>query len=535
MQKRQPRIRSLLVAILSIAPAAIAACTPPPAIEAKLRLHADVSVYEELGSWFGDRHQFACAAQAYREAIGLSPGSPRLLYLLGLSLYSAGNVEQAIPPLQQSIDIAPEVLKPHLLLGTAYAQLKQYPQANAQWQAAVKIDPRSPIALDGLSHSLLAEGKYAEVVDLLRQAPPDENLAIDLSQAYVQLKMFDDADKVLTSALKQQPTSARVANALISVDIKQFRFQDAEKLGAKTAQQHPNDLATQKLYLQTLVLAGNRAVARPLAKRWLVKAPRDFDLLLINAVQEREAGELENARKHLQEAVTINPNSSTVHFELGLVLSQLNDPAGVKVQMQRALELGAVEPEVHLELAKALRSLGETADAAEQLKLYQQRLQQQHAGAVAASKMAQGDKEMAAGNPGKAAALYHEALDATPDDPQLNFKLAVALDGTGDISGERAALEKAIQINPDLAVAYNQLGFLASKSGDSAAAEKHFREALRAAPGFTEAWVNLAATLGLQSRFEEAQQADNRALQLDPKNPQALLLRDTLAKALAQH
>ena len=64
--------------------------------------------------------------------------------------------------------------------------------------------------------------------------------------------------------------------------------------------------------------------------------------------------------------------------------------------------------------------------------------------------------------------------------------------------------------------------------------KKHFREAVRAAPRFTEAWVNLAATLGLQSRFTEAQDAVTNALRIDPQNPQALLLRDTIAKALAQ-
>ena len=121
-----------------------------------------------------------------------------------------------------------------------------------------------------------------------------------------------------------------------------------------------------------------------------------------------------------------------------------------------------------------------------------------------------------------------------PDDAQINYKLAVALDKTGDLTGERLALEKAIQINPDLAVAQNQLGFLDSQSGNRISAEKHFREAVRAAPRFTEAWVNLAATLGLQSRFTEAQDAVTNALRLEPQNPQALLLRDTIAKALAQ-
>ena len=189
---------------------------------------------------------------------------------------------------------------------------------------------------------------------------------------------------------------------------------------------------------------------------------------------------------------------------------------------------------MHFELGKVLRALGDNQEASTEVKTYQQGLLERNHHALAASKFAQGDKAMSAGKPQEAIPLYREALDNTPDDALLDFKLAVALDQTGDIASERTLLEKAIQLNPDLASAQNQLGFLASRSGDSATAEKHFREAVRSAPGFTEAWVNLAASLGLQSRFSEAQEAVQYALQLEPKNPQALLLKDTLAKALAE-
>jgi thioredoxin-like negative regulator of GroEL len=44
------------------------------------------------------------------------------------------------------------------------------------------------------------------------------------------------------------------------------------------------------------------------------------------------------------------------------------------VQFEKAIELGAQEPEIRFELAKVLRTLGETEQAQEQLKLYQQAL-----------------------------------------------------------------------------------------------------------------------------------------------------------------
>jgi len=111
----------------------------------------------------------------------------------------------------------------------------------------------------------------------------------------------------------------------------------------------------------------------------------------------------------------------------------------------------------------------------------------------------------------------------------------VALDKAGDSAGEHEALEKAVEIDPDMAIAQNQLGYLDSRSGDVAAAEKHFREAVRAAPAYTEAWINLAATLGMESKFHEAQQAIDSALKLEPTNSEALQLRQDLTASQSQH
>jgi tetratricopeptide (TPR) repeat protein len=527
--------RNLLVLAAIVGPPLFssAVCIPPPALQTKLRAGPTADVYREIGAWFGKTNQYSCAAEAYRSGLKLQPHSAKLAYLLGLSLYSAGATQDAIEPLEQSVKIAPKVLQPHLILAAALNRLQRNSEAESQWQAALKIDPHSPAALDGLSKCWLAEKKFADVVDLLRAARLNEDLTVDLGEAYLSLRMLDDAAKLLNDALAKTPSSMRLQILLARVSTQQFHYLDAAKIAANVAKQHPEDLEANRLYLQTLVLAGNTTAARPLAKKLLQEFPDDFDFLYLNGVLEHDAGDLAAARIHLQKAIQVNPNVAAAHFNFGLTLAQLNDPKGAKEQLEKALQLGSIEPEVHLQLGKALHTLGDNAGAQEQLKLYREGLQSQHDRALAASKAGQGDKILES-DPHKAASFYRAALAATPNDAQLHYKLAVALDKAGDIAGERTTLEKAIQINPDLAVAQNQLGFLDSQAGDVSAAEQHFREAVRAAPDFIEAWVNLAATLGLESRFNDAKAAVDKALRLDPKNPQALLLQDTIAKALAQ-
>ncbi len=537
MFQRSPFCRGSLVLLLTLIgenAAGAGPCTPPQTLQTKLRANANVATYTELGTWFGDHKQFGCASEAYREALKLEPNSARLPYLLGLSLYSEGRLDEAVAALQQSIEIAPAKLKPHLILAAALERLERKTEAKEQWQAALKIDPQSSEALQGMANALADGGDFAGAIALLRSGPKVDDIAIALAQVYVRLKMQDQAAKTLGEALAKNPASLPLASTLISVYMKQLHNQAAEKLCENTLRHHPSDPELQRLYLQVLILTGNTAVARPLAEKLLAKTPRDFELLYMNGILEHDAGEQKAAREHLEQAVAANPQVGAAHFHLGIVLAQLNEPTKARKELERALELGVSEPEAHFELGKVLHTLGQNDDSAQQLKLYQLALQAKNNRSLAASKTAQADKALGSGDARQALSFYREALDATPDDALLNFKLAVALDAVGDIANELTALQKAVRMNPDLASAQNQLGFLASRSGDTAAAEKYFREAVRAAPAFGEAWVNLAATLGLESRFSEARKAVDSALQLDPQDPQALLLRDTLAKALAK-
>ena len=85
-------------------------------------------------------------------------------------------------------------------------------------------------------------------------------------------------------------------------------------------------------------------------------------------------------------------------------------------------------------------------------------------------------------------------------------------------------LERIIEKVPAYAPAQKQLGALAARSGDQAAAEQQFRSAVRADPSMTTAWIGLASTLAAESKISEAKDAVNTALRLDPENAQAQAL-----------
>ena len=270
------------------------------------------------------------------------------------------------------------------------------------------------------------------------------------------------------------------------------------------------------------------AKAQQLGSKLLEATPHNWEVLYLIGVLEQRAGEYAAARDHLQQAVVLNPDHYESRRSLGSVLAKLKDNQGAREQLEKAIALGSHDPEVRFELAGVLRALGENEQAQQQFKLYQQEAQAKSDLTQAAAKAAFADQKIAAGEFQQAVDLYREALAAAPKEASLAYKLAMALDKLGDTANERLALEQTIQIDPNMAEAQNQLGYLALRAEEPASAEEHFRMAVHASPGFAKAWVNLAATLYLESKLPEAKEAVEHALQTEPDNPQALKLKSVL-------
>ena len=56
----------------------------------------------------------------------------------------------------------------------------------------------------------------------------DENLTLDLGIAYGKADMLDDAVRVLNEGLKTYPNSDALTTTLVTVYVKQLRFQEAQ-------------------------------------------------------------------------------------------------------------------------------------------------------------------------------------------------------------------------------------------------------------------------------------------------------------------
>ena len=96
------------------------------------------------------------------------------------------------------------------------------------------------------------------------------------------------------------------------------------------------------------------------------------------------------------------------------------------------------------------------------------------------------------GNSPTARVHLERALDIDPEYALAHGNLGIVLGHIGDLTGAVTHLEKSLQIDPLQPSMQNSLGEVLLKMGKTADARMHFEQALRLEPDFGKAQRNLA-------------------------------------------
>lgn len=520
----------LLAACMGFAHPAHAACSGPKDLVGPMMAHPNAPAAMMLGSWFASHQQFGCAVETFRAGLKVEPRSVRLHYLLGLSLYSASQPAEAIAEVRKSIDLDPNISEAHSLLAAMYEAGGRADDAQAEWRKAVALDPSSEHALEALTANLMKRADYAGVVEVLRAAPRSERLTIALARALGMLKYPEEAEAVLKEGIKANPESIPLQQAMLTVLVKEGRHEDAIRTAKAILAQRPNDVDAQRVVFRLLVLTQHEDEARPLGTKLLQMRPDDPEIVFLNGLVERSAGNLEQSKEYLERAVALQPEDVSSRFELGSTLVGLKEWSEAKEQLDRAIVLGADQPEAHFLLSRALRGLGDNDRAQMEMNKYQEIHKHFQSQMEASEAVAQGDSALEAGKGAEAIGYYREAIKQQPNNATFHFKLAVALNESGDGQGERKELEQAIAIDRRLPGPQNAMGVLLARTGDAGGAIEHFRAAVASAPNWVDAWINLGAELAETSHLSDARKAVDHALSLDPQNARARELSDQITR-----
>jgi tetratricopeptide (TPR) repeat protein len=496
-------------------------CKGPAELETAIANHPSAAAYDALGVYFGSRKQSGCAFRAFQKAVQTDPQSGEAHYDLGLALLNAGRIKESVVELLSAVEKMPSVTQVHTALAVALDRLNQRDAAIAEFQKALRIDPKSITALSGISKTLISERRYKEAVEVLNDAPANDSLECDLARAYSAAGETDLAMQTMLDAVKRHPVSVQAHLELGLVYRQQDRNRNAVEEFQRALELDPSSDDARVALLQTQIVLGDYASAEGPGSEYLRGSPEKFEAVVLMGEIERGLGKYAQALILFRRAVRMNPRDYKSHYGLGFVLLKQGQPREAALELRRALEIKADSGEAHFQLAAALRALGRKEEAEAELGLVEKQKHDTQEEDVAGMKANEANRELKNGDAQKAADLYREALAEDPHNAHTFYNLALALEQLGDSAAERSALESALAIDPKLAPAHNLLGLLHFEAGETQQAEQQLTTAVSLDPDFSEAYRNLAVLDGQQGKPKEAEEALRRAIQIDPRYVQA--------------
>ena len=191
----------------------------------------------------------------------------------------------------------------------------------------------------------------------------------------------------------------------------------------------------------------------------------------------KQAGKIEEAIAHYEQALRIKPDYAEAPYNLGIALGQVGKNEEAIAHYEQALRIKPDYAGAHNNLGNALKQAGKIEEAI---------------------------------------AHYEQALRIKPDFAEVHYNLGMALGQVGKNEEAIAHDEQALRIKPDYAEAHCSLGNALAQAGGVGEAIGHYEQALRIKPAFAEAHYNLGMTLGQVGKIEEAIAHDEQALRIKP-------------------
>lgn len=331
-------------------------------------------------------------------------------------------------------------------------------QASALLQEGLRIAPDYELPAERFPQSFVEIYRTAEAL-VGRERLEEVTALVQRGVAAMSAGRSDEARELLDQALTIDPENTVALYNRGLIDLQQGKNQEAIDILERLA---------------TLDIRDDSVLANPLRAR--VEA--SLGLLYLR----REF--FEDARRHLETAVALDPSETSAWTNLGLTYRGLGEEGRALEAFEEAYRRAPEDPQTANNLASSHLRRGDAARAAE---------------------------------------VAREATRRHPDDSGAWLNLGLAEQETGNLSAARDAFLRVLEIDPTSGggrVA-TYLATVEYGRGEYAAAAEAARKALETDPGAVEAWLYLGLAEQKEDRIVEAQQAFRKAVELDPERPES--------------
>jgi len=262
-------------------------------------------------------------------------------------------------------------------------------------------------------------------------------------------------------------------------------------------------------------------------------------------VNAHKMGQLDEAVKNFNKALSIKPNYAEAYNKLGHVLRDLDQDNEAIVNYKKAIEFKSNYAEAHYNLAMTQHYLGHIDEAIESYKkvlvlkpefaelhnslgvIFRNRgdipIATEHFTNALDLKpdfeeahLNLGKSYQIVGNNDMAIQCYERALVIKSNYAEAHFNLAVLLQKLKQFDKATQHYEYLVEIDPNCAEAYNNIGIILTEQGQADSATTSFNKALFININYAEAHYNLGNSYQTLKQFDNAIKHYENALTINP-------------------
>jgi tetratricopeptide (TPR) repeat protein len=401
------------------------------------------------------------------EELQRHPGSVEGYNLLGIIESNLRDYPGALAAFGKALRIAPDSVKTHNNLGDLFVTVKQMNDAEREFQTVLRLDPADRDGNYNLGVLLMARGSPAEAILHFERVHP-QNMAtqFNLVRAYFATKRPAEALK-LASELSAQ-----------NKEVVQLHF----SLGVF--------LASQKQY---------KAAEDELAKADALQ-PDTFEIVFNLGQAFLRDGQLPKAENTLSRALSLKPDSVDTMYLLAETYTNESHTLDGLDLLIRAHKKAPNNLDVIFLMAQISMSQNYFEDA---IPLLESGLQiaPQRVDLLAAL----GESYFMAGKADKAIEEFKKLLSVEDSARSYSF-LGLSYRNLGRFDEAEQYFQQGLKLDPRNSSCLFNLGFIAERQGDSAAAEAYFQKVLASNPDFPDALLELANMRMAAKKLPEAEE-----------------------------
>ena len=429
----------------------------------------------------------------------LAPQRADFYAALGESYFKTEKTEKAIAEFQKLIELDPTA-QSYAFMGISYRRLGRFDKAREYFEAGLKQDPHNASCLFNLGYIEERQGHPARAEEFYHQAlrsnPDFSEALLQLADLRIASKRFEEAAVLLRRYVKvsHDPAAGYYKLAMVEKSLHQTEasqrdlsvFQTLSKDSAAGPQpyQHIFDYVDERSSL-----SHEARTQQDLANltEQLQKNPDHPQGLYLLAQTYLELGKPEDARKAIAQLDQISASDFRTQTGVGVLLARYRLYDEAIQHFQAALTANPDSDDVKFDLADAYFRKGDYAQALATANQVSAQGQQDDAFLSLL-----GDIQAHLGDTARATQIFLDAIKRNPDNDQYYLSLALAELRERNVVGARETLQKGLGRIPSSGKIFWGLGIVSVLEGKTPQAEEDFERAMDLLPE----WPGSYSTLG---------------------------------------